>query len=219
MTLPGWVGVREPGGRLGGRYTKNVTICTICPTLACTTPCTVPPCTLTPYADVSRRIALEALRRVCGERLTLRADGTRELERSALHSTIVDANAAKALRTTGRIYTVDMCYSTARGSAVLRRLALPRVCVETTYTLRIAPRPPAAHSQRQSSILEHYRTYSHHTRLKRSGRQRTRSAGSSALVRHSRNTDADHGRGWRLRRRPRRRGRAQRQHLDRPRRR
>ena len=35
MTLPGWVGVREPWGRLGGRYAKNVTIC---PTLACTTP-------------------------------------------------------------------------------------------------------------------------------------------------------------------------------------
>ena len=35
MTLPGWVGFREPRGRLGGRYTKNVTIC---PTLACTTP-------------------------------------------------------------------------------------------------------------------------------------------------------------------------------------
>ena len=35
MTLPGWVGVREPRGRLGGRYAKNVTIC---PTQACTTP-------------------------------------------------------------------------------------------------------------------------------------------------------------------------------------
>jgi len=35
VTLPGWVGVREPWGRLGGRYAKNVTIC---PTLACTTP-------------------------------------------------------------------------------------------------------------------------------------------------------------------------------------
>ena len=35
MTLPGWVGVREPWGRLGGRYAKNVTIC---PTLDCTTP-------------------------------------------------------------------------------------------------------------------------------------------------------------------------------------
>ena len=35
MTLPGWVGFREPRGRLGGRYTKNVTIC---PTYACTTP-------------------------------------------------------------------------------------------------------------------------------------------------------------------------------------
>ena len=35
MTLPGWVGVREPWGRLGGRYAKNVTIC---PTLVCTTP-------------------------------------------------------------------------------------------------------------------------------------------------------------------------------------
>ena len=35
MTLPGWVGFREPRGRLGGRYTKNVTIC---PTSACTTP-------------------------------------------------------------------------------------------------------------------------------------------------------------------------------------
>ena len=32
--LPGWVGVREPRGRLGGRYAKNVTIC---PTQACTT--------------------------------------------------------------------------------------------------------------------------------------------------------------------------------------
>jgi hypothetical protein len=27
VTLPGWVGVREPRGRLGGRYAKNVTIC------------------------------------------------------------------------------------------------------------------------------------------------------------------------------------------------
>ena len=35
MTLPGWVGVREPRGRLGGLYAKNVTIC---PTQACTTP-------------------------------------------------------------------------------------------------------------------------------------------------------------------------------------
>ena len=35
MTLPGWVGVREPRGRLGGRYAKNVTIC---PTQACTKP-------------------------------------------------------------------------------------------------------------------------------------------------------------------------------------
>ena len=35
MTLPGWVGIREPRGRLGGRYAKNVTIC---PTQACTTP-------------------------------------------------------------------------------------------------------------------------------------------------------------------------------------
>jgi len=35
VTLPGWVGVREPRGRLGGRYTKNVTIC---PTYACTKP-------------------------------------------------------------------------------------------------------------------------------------------------------------------------------------
>ena len=35
LTLPGWVGVREPRGRLGGRYAKNVTIC---PTQACTTP-------------------------------------------------------------------------------------------------------------------------------------------------------------------------------------
>ena len=35
MTLPGWVSVREPRGRLGGRYAKNVTIC---PTFACTTP-------------------------------------------------------------------------------------------------------------------------------------------------------------------------------------
>jgi hypothetical protein len=35
VTLPGWVGVREPWGRLGGRYAKNVTIC---PTQACTTP-------------------------------------------------------------------------------------------------------------------------------------------------------------------------------------
>ena len=60
------------------------------------------------------------------------------------------------------------------------------VCRDDVYaSLRIAPRPPAAHSQRQSSIIEHYRTYvqSPHTRLKRSGRQRTRSAGSSALVR------------------------------------
>ena len=38
MTLPGWVGVREPRGRLGGRYAKNVTIC---PTQACTH-CTTP---------------------------------------------------------------------------------------------------------------------------------------------------------------------------------
>ena len=35
MTLPGWVGVGEPRGRLGGLYAKNVTIC---PTQACTTP-------------------------------------------------------------------------------------------------------------------------------------------------------------------------------------
>ena len=35
MTLPGCVGAREPIGRLGGRYAKNVTIC---PTQACTTP-------------------------------------------------------------------------------------------------------------------------------------------------------------------------------------
>jgi hypothetical protein len=35
VTLPGWVDVREPRGRLGGRYTKNVTIC---PTQACTKP-------------------------------------------------------------------------------------------------------------------------------------------------------------------------------------
>ena len=35
MTLPGWVGVREPWGGLGGRYAKNVTIC---PTQACTKP-------------------------------------------------------------------------------------------------------------------------------------------------------------------------------------
>ena len=35
VTLPGWVGVGEPRGRLGGLYAKNVTIC---PTLACTTP-------------------------------------------------------------------------------------------------------------------------------------------------------------------------------------
>jgi hypothetical protein len=35
VTLPGWVGVREPWGRLGGRYAENVTIC---PTQACTTP-------------------------------------------------------------------------------------------------------------------------------------------------------------------------------------
>ena len=35
MTLLGWVGFREPRGRLGGRYTKNVTIG---PTLACTKP-------------------------------------------------------------------------------------------------------------------------------------------------------------------------------------
>ena len=45
MTLPGWVGVREPRGRLGGRYTKNVTIC---PTQACTTPPTLPPCRAAP---------------------------------------------------------------------------------------------------------------------------------------------------------------------------
>eukprot|EP00964_Phaeocystis_antarctica_P094412 scaffold61153_cov52-Phaeocystis_antarctica.AAC.1 len=32
VTLPGWVGVREPRGRLGGLYAKNVTIC---PTHAC----------------------------------------------------------------------------------------------------------------------------------------------------------------------------------------
>jgi hypothetical protein len=31
VTLPGWVGVRKPKGRLGARYAKNVTIC---PTLA-----------------------------------------------------------------------------------------------------------------------------------------------------------------------------------------
>ena len=35
MTLPGWVGVREPRGRLRGLYAKNVTIC---PTQACTIP-------------------------------------------------------------------------------------------------------------------------------------------------------------------------------------
>ena len=35
MTLPGWVGVREPRGRLGGLYAKNVTIC---PTQGCTKP-------------------------------------------------------------------------------------------------------------------------------------------------------------------------------------
>ena len=37
--LPGWVavGVREPWGRLGGRYAKNFTIC---PTQACTKPTT-----------------------------------------------------------------------------------------------------------------------------------------------------------------------------------
>ena len=35
MTLPGWVGVGEPRGRLGRLYAKNVTIC---PTQACTTP-------------------------------------------------------------------------------------------------------------------------------------------------------------------------------------
>ena len=27
VTLPGWVGVGEPRGRLGGLYAKNVTIC------------------------------------------------------------------------------------------------------------------------------------------------------------------------------------------------
>ena len=35
MTLPGWVGVREPRGRLGGLYAKNDTIC---PTQACNIP-------------------------------------------------------------------------------------------------------------------------------------------------------------------------------------
>ena len=35
MTFPGWVGVGEPKGQLGGIYAKTVTIC---PTQACTTP-------------------------------------------------------------------------------------------------------------------------------------------------------------------------------------
>ena len=35
VTLPGWVGVGEPKGQLGGIYAKTVTIC---PTQACTTP-------------------------------------------------------------------------------------------------------------------------------------------------------------------------------------
>ena len=35
MTPPGRVGVREPRGRLGGLYAKNVTIC---PTQACNIP-------------------------------------------------------------------------------------------------------------------------------------------------------------------------------------
>ena len=35
VTLPDWVGVGEPRGRLGVLYAKNITIC---PTQACTTP-------------------------------------------------------------------------------------------------------------------------------------------------------------------------------------
>ena len=35
VTIPGWVGFREPRGQLGGRYTKDVTIC---PTYARHTP-------------------------------------------------------------------------------------------------------------------------------------------------------------------------------------
>ena len=57
MTLPGWVGVREPRGRLGGRFTKNVTIC---PTQGCTTSARVTP----PHhraADTARRAERQSL--------------------------------------------------------------------------------------------------------------------------------------------------------------
>ena len=52
MTLPGWVGFREPRGRLGGRYTKNVTIC---PTYACTTPSSSCAPTRSPNPNPHRR--------------------------------------------------------------------------------------------------------------------------------------------------------------------
>ena len=50
MALPGWVGVREPWGPLGGRYAKNVTICPS-PRRA-TTPGDTPGCSTTPYHHI-----------------------------------------------------------------------------------------------------------------------------------------------------------------------
>ena len=52
MTLPGWVGVGESRGRLGGLYAKNVTIC---PTQACTTPPNPP---AQPEAEVYKAVSL-----------------------------------------------------------------------------------------------------------------------------------------------------------------